>query len=617
MIPPSDIGSRNRGNSTQIINNNTAVSSLRVSGDQQKNLSGSILSVRNSDEKSHVYFKDKFTLAAQRLFTVIGQTVLSIVRLLPGIDAAVAASDSHKQIDTVKQLGDELKQRRADICEQLKKEGYDDDTIEKIKPVFDKSLAALQSTGASQQLLDKIQQYKQSHMRLPAAKTERNASLVNAISVAIGTVRTAVLGVAKTIPLGVHGTSAAAQVASTALTAAAGVILIPVQVAAIGRDVTHVIAARQRNQPLKANQTTLEAFEKINKQQQQSVESRDIQHAQAVMEKKISYNNKLMVGNSISAVGNSVSLAGSITSLSGVGAVVGIPLAIIGFTASTAGSIRNAISQGQDDTFSGKAASESARQKIASTTNRANIGGVTKTIQDDARLMNHYQMMVAESKLHSLINQVLKDARKGKISIEPESLRKEVESRGNKLIGRLSRSTSLLDSDLNQMNALLEKDYPLEFFSSDSVESLQKDLNARVRKNMDNLGLQPSTETLNKIHQEMTEKLFLLRHGDDNADIKRALLTDAGKKKKILTADELKQLCDNHPHVQEIYNKVSTQHLVQQLKIDSKFLRHNATEQFINSAHAVVKQENMTAPTSSLKVDDNAQSAHQAPKITT
>lgn len=567
-----------------------------------------ISNIHNSTDRVDGRKVDSFQLSTKRLIASFGQALLPLFRCLPGVDTKIAVDEANHHFKTVyPQLLNELSNQRQEIIEQLQAEGAYDGDINKITAAFDALSFSFKSGCASPGLLRKIVQYQHDKSACKSVKIERDASVLNIIGIG-GNVLNKCIFLTNKIMTQITSLTSSGAAASTVLAAGkvlstvSNAVIIPVQLALIGRDAMHAAKARKQNQQIYTDKTTLDVFKEINERKNRQQDHSEVQEsvgylndeavraAQELLSRKRHYNQHLIAASAAGSLSGGVSVAGGICALTGVGFFIGFALSGISLAIGVGAGIQRAIYKGKESTFLGLAASNNAQQIISDHSSViVGVNGLEKTVRDSAELMNRYQMMVAESKLDSLIQQVIDKNRKNGATIDAATLRKQVEIKANKLVNRLIKGTTLLESDLNVMKKILAEKYDLNFFTGD-IETLQLKLNDKLQSMMDNVGLQISDDTLQRIHRESSEELWYL-HSRDPV-IKSAFMTATGKKKKVLTGEELKQLCSGsesgNSNASAVYNRIYSRHLVQQLKIDSKFLRHHAGQNFINSVDAVV-----------------------------
>lgn len=351
------------------------------------------------------------------------------------------------------------------------------------------------------------------------------------------------------------------------------------------------VMCHKRSQQLHGDKNKLREFI-FGKSVQNSSLSSATKALDQLLSRQISQQRHLFATNAANIVSGITSLAASISGLAvlptaATSGIVSFILVGLGALLNSAANLYQDRVFKWRDKLIGTGASESAQRQAAEMIKFSPDMDINEVIQKHASFMNTFQEKVATSKLNSLIQAVLKDARKNKIGHDAHSLYAEVERRADKLVGRLIQGTSLLKSDLDKMKAILRKQYPSSFFEGD-LETLQAKLNDKLKQNIVDLKLTPSEGTLAKIHKEANEEFFVLR--DEDATIKKMFMTTKGKTKKHLTADELTQLCKNSPRAQAIFKTIEARYLIQQIKIDSKFLRHDAALHLMNAVRVGIAQ---------------------------
>lgn len=573
-----------------------AVDSVKTGGLKQ-----SISAVSNTSNDSVTASRmNKIQLSVVRILDSIGKAIFPLLEMLPGMDSKVAISEARGHFNTVyPQYLDELGKQRQDIIESLGSEGVLGGDTEQIAAKFDALVGEFKSGRASPELLFKIVEHQNSETLSQSAKAERNISLLNAVGTVGDSLSkfasagghvisqiTAISGVGVAAHAA-SGFSTVASVAVSGLKVAAAGVAIPAQAAMIGRDVSRVVAAKNQNQQYKANVTTLNDFKGVNESNSLNrISDKNIQSAQEVLTRKSYYNQKHSITSSvISAAGGGVGIAASIGVLTGVGMPVGLTLSGVSIALSVGAGIQRSVYQGKEDTFVGKGASESAREMAFENVLVSGSNKIEETVYNHADLMGRYQMMVAENKLHSLIQKAIDSNVDKKDGLDAASLYEKIEKKADKLSNRLINGTTLLKSEIEMVKEVLTGEYGPDFFTGD-MATLQEKLNDRLQNTMNLAGLKPSADVLKNTQKESTQELYYL-HSKDPA-IKKAFTTAMGNSKKTLTEAELNKLCSESPRAKAVYDRVLAHHLQVQLKSDLKFLRLNSTEHFINSVDALM-----------------------------
>ena len=533
-------------------------------------IGGQISALRKSDAQSTVRYSDRAVLLLQRVLTAFREAIVPLLRVLPGMTTKIAVTDFYRQFSVIyPKVSDELSKQeeriQGHITAKLKKDGYSDSDMKKSELYVASLLTALKSgkispeqlyeiTHSSPELLSEIAHYQDDQKKSFVANKERLASLFNALGSVLGLSKNLMTSASKITSFVAPLQTGALLVARNTLSVVTKSVAMPLSAALVVRDGVHIAATRQRNQQIAQDKTALDVFSQRSVQTESSlaeikpaaaeIKPAAIDVAQQLLAKKRYYNNRAITGDAISAGVGVVGIASGIATLSGVAAPVGMALSGVGIAVGAGGSVYKAVYKSKENIFLGQGASESARQITASRTeHNMAVEGVEKTIENDAALMNHYQMMLAESKLDSLIQKVL-DKHRDSGSNSAAELHREVELEADRLINRLtqrwinpfSKGSSLLASDLAEIKVALQQKYSVDFFEG-SIETVQGRLNKELQENMSTLGLRLPDETLRKMEKQCSEEIFLLRHGD--AAIKQAFMADTtGKKKKTLTGEE-------------------------------------------------------------------------------
>lgn len=475
-----------------------------------------------------------------------------------------------------------------ELLAQLEKLRFNNKIVKQLEGHFARLFANAAAETLPLQLRLKIAQHQHDWQMFHLAKTENKffpLKIVNGF--ADGVDKAGVLGLqipSKFMParlVAVGGT----------LSAISNYASIPGSLTLTATSMLGGVMCHKRNQQLQGDKNKLWEFV-IGKPVQDSSLSSATKALDQLLSRQISQQRHLLATNVANTVSGITSLAASISGLAAppTAAASGIvSFVLVGLGAL----INSAANFYQDRVFKwrdkliGKGASESAQRQAAEMIKFSPDMDINAVIQKHADFMNTFQEKVATSKLNSLIQTVLKDARKNKIGHDAHSLYAEVERRADKLVGRLIKGTSLLKSDLDKMRAVLREQYPSSFFEG-GLETLQAKLNDKLKQNIVDLKLTPSEDALAKIHKEANEAFFVLR--DEDATIKKMFMMTQGKTKKNLAADELAQLCKNSLRAQAIFKTIEARYLIQQIKIDSKFLRHDAALHLMNAVRVAIAQ---------------------------
>lgn len=89
----------------------------------------------------------------------------------------------------------------------------------------------------------------------------------------------------------------------------------------------------------------------------------------------------------------------------------------------------------------------------------------------------------------------------------------------------------------------------------------------------------------------MSSRLLKIKTISDDVMMIKETIKDALKNKidkverRILIIEKLEQLGAKNPQAKAIYNKAYSKYIGAQVKVDSKFLRHNAFHQFIRAVN--------------------------------
>ena len=374
------------------------------------------------------------------------------------------------------------------------------------------------------------------------------------------------------------------------------------------------VMSHKRSQQLHGDKNKLREFV-IGKPIQNSSLSNATQTLDQLLSRQIRQQRHLFAANTTNIVSGITSLTASISGLAalptaGTSGIVSFIFVALGALINSAANLYQDRVIKWRDKLTGAGASASAQRQVAEMIKLSPDMDIDAVIQTYADFINTFQDKVATSKLNSLIQTVLRDARKNKIGHDAHALYTEVERRADKLVGRLIKGTSLLKSDLDKMKIVLQKQYPSSFFEG-GLEVVQTKLSDHMKQNLADLKLTPSEDTLAKIRKEANEEFFVLR--DQDATIKKMLMTTQGKKKKNLTADELTQLCKISHRAQAIFKTIEARYLIQQIKIDTKFLRHEAALRFMNAIQVGIAQHKNSAA----QVLSNGEMAAQESQSTT
>ncbi len=291
------------------------------------------------------------------------------------------------------------------------------------------------------------------------------------------------------------------------------------------------------------------------------------------------YGSGTAVGQSFMASYTLITLlisAGVVTAaaapaIAAVLAAAGVPLTV-GMAAS------RIIYKNKESRLLGADASDAARTKATAFVQHKIIRAAAEidpqralqnAMQATTEELDKQQKLVAESKLHSIIDKALIKARKNHTAVTAENLRAEVSNEINRLIAHKEsrfriQHTTLLAGDLKLMKTLFEQDYGMNFFAND-MEKTQENLNERVMKNLADSQLTLSDNSIEKALHYTAKKLIKI---NGEPEINAALQTDH------FTVAAMQQLSETNISANSIMNRKLTSLAIKQLKDDGKYLRN-------------------------------------------
>lgn len=436
--------------------------------------------------------------------------------------------DSKKNIDTFKEVRTDMKNKGADyqklleeiskqkddIIKQVLQEGLHSD-IETLNTEFESLLDRFKSAGASNELTYKIAELQYNEKIAPFSKIERNLGIINTVSTTLNLEKSLIsnMYMAMKVTEKTSNTSMLFSSIVPVLGVVGSAITIPLNVAIMSSGITEVVLASKQHEQVKNNQTALDVFSKRNESANNAgsqIKEQAIQSSREILSETQNFNRQQQVAGTIKTVSAGVKMGASAANFSIIGAPAGMALSGVGLALSIAGEAHKSVYQDRQKIFFGLKASDSACELVAA--QHIVFDAVKETVgivDSTAASMDHHQMMLAEAKLHSVIQSVLNKNWERKTGKSANYLHDKIEKKMNKLVNKLIYGTTLVASDLNTMKKVLQEKYAVDFFTGDRG-MLQQKLNNNIEENMKSIGLQVSDETYVKIMQTTLSELSLI-----------------------------------------------------------------------------------------------------------
>lgn len=451
----------------------------------------------------------------------------------------------------------------------------------------------LASNHASPIILHDIAQYEEEEPQRHMSRIERDSSTLNAAAMTGMSTGILVSAAAAMTSAAKEAGEPIANIVPSIMGTTANAMFLPSQIGMAMYGISKFKAGKLRDKALEKDQ---QAIASLHHAAPQPLSDQTITSLDALIKRKRHLNKQHSIyAGALLSSGQTIMAGNSIAALSGAGIAATAALAPPGIALTLTGVGLHIFHEKKEKKLIGTNASAPTKKATPQPSQYIDAliaqNGIMQAIKDTEKKHADYQAALAHMKLFSLMKREIKTSEKKDDINRPLFSRTQRQQRMHAMIedGKkdVLHGTSLLRNDLAvAQNSLREEK---DFFTHPTQEN-QKLATTRLANAIED---HPFIRQ-HKIKENVAHKIArsvvngLIKNAKKEAAVAAFLSTQAEKEIRL---SDLEEFAKENQTAKDIYQKNLVKYLVQQGKIDAKFLRHDAAQKLIQLAHIAKKDE--------------------------